>query len=369
MMSTRALGLGPPLRKTLFSCSGTQHSHPLDIRQTILKKQRLLRPSSPHFTTYQPQLTWIASITTVADFLYPSTPPSVLFSPHPRHPLQLRGACHSVHSFVSLSRLSSLLSPLHSSTPSTASSASGLRCLAIYPVLSRSLNSPPLSTPFLPSLPILFPPHSHSFSATASTASSASRHLVLSLPIYPSTPFLPSSSVTPRLSPSPPLFRRPRHRHRVYDARLVSPLLPSPIYTSVPSHPPPPSPFPAPRSSCSCRHTSYSGMLAATRARATPWHCGVLASTPIVATLGLGSWIFCARQPRRRGCRAEVVGARCIVVFLRGEYYVSAACRPHFGLGGARRASTRPAYIAEVSTPFPPLPLLASSCSPARDQR
>ncbi|KAG6906839.1 hypothetical protein DXG01_011772 [Tephrocybe rancida] len=28
----------------------------------ILNKQRLLRPSSPHFTIYQPQLTWIASI-------------------------------------------------------------------------------------------------------------------------------------------------------------------------------------------------------------------------------------------------------------------------------------------------------------------
>ncbi|KAJ7811525.1 succinate dehydrogenase cytochrome b560 subunit, partial [Mycena olivaceomarginata] len=28
----------------------------------ILNKQRLLRPSSPHFTIYQPQITWIASI-------------------------------------------------------------------------------------------------------------------------------------------------------------------------------------------------------------------------------------------------------------------------------------------------------------------
>jgi succinate dehydrogenase (ubiquinone) cytochrome b560 subunit len=28
----------------------------------ILNKQRLRRPSSPHFTIYQPQLTWIASI-------------------------------------------------------------------------------------------------------------------------------------------------------------------------------------------------------------------------------------------------------------------------------------------------------------------
>lgn len=28
----------------------------------ILNKQRLLRPSSPHFTIYQPQLTWYGSI-------------------------------------------------------------------------------------------------------------------------------------------------------------------------------------------------------------------------------------------------------------------------------------------------------------------
>jgi hypothetical protein len=28
----------------------------------ILNKQRLLRPSSPHFTIYQPQLTWLGSI-------------------------------------------------------------------------------------------------------------------------------------------------------------------------------------------------------------------------------------------------------------------------------------------------------------------
>ncbi|KAJ7734817.1 hypothetical protein B0H16DRAFT_1327380, partial [Mycena metata] len=28
----------------------------------VLNKQRLLRPSSPHFTIYQPQLIWLASI-------------------------------------------------------------------------------------------------------------------------------------------------------------------------------------------------------------------------------------------------------------------------------------------------------------------
>ena len=30
--------------------------------QDILNHQRLRRPSSPHFTIYQPQLTWIGSI-------------------------------------------------------------------------------------------------------------------------------------------------------------------------------------------------------------------------------------------------------------------------------------------------------------------
>lgn len=30
--------------------------------QEILNKQRVVRPSSPHFTIYQPQLTWVASI-------------------------------------------------------------------------------------------------------------------------------------------------------------------------------------------------------------------------------------------------------------------------------------------------------------------
>ncbi|KAJ7146816.1 SDHC, cytochrome b subunit of succinate dehydrogenase [Mycena epipterygia] len=78
MMSTRALGLGAPLRKTLFSPSLARNqslirttfakrtvqteSLPPSSSAEILNKQRLLRPSSPHFTIYQPQLTWIASI-------------------------------------------------------------------------------------------------------------------------------------------------------------------------------------------------------------------------------------------------------------------------------------------------------------------
>lgn len=37
-------------------------SLPSNSSQAILNKQRLRRPSSPHFTIYQPQLTWISSI-------------------------------------------------------------------------------------------------------------------------------------------------------------------------------------------------------------------------------------------------------------------------------------------------------------------
>ena len=33
-----------------------------DEATVILNTQRLKRPSSPHFTIYQPQLTWVASI-------------------------------------------------------------------------------------------------------------------------------------------------------------------------------------------------------------------------------------------------------------------------------------------------------------------
>ncbi|KAI6112198.1 SDHC, cytochrome b subunit of succinate dehydrogenase [Pisolithus croceorrhizus] len=37
-------------------------SLPPSASQEILNQQRLKRPSSPHFTIYQPQLTWLASI-------------------------------------------------------------------------------------------------------------------------------------------------------------------------------------------------------------------------------------------------------------------------------------------------------------------
>ncbi|KAJ7292228.1 succinate dehydrogenase cytochrome b560 subunit [Mycena rebaudengoi] len=79
-MSTRGFRLGSPLRKTLFSSSLTRstlirstakrivqtESLPASASAEILNKQRLLRPLSPDFTIYQPQLTWIGSITSRA---------------------------------------------------------------------------------------------------------------------------------------------------------------------------------------------------------------------------------------------------------------------------------------------------------------
>ncbi|KAJ4482253.1 SDHC, cytochrome b subunit of succinate dehydrogenase [Lentinula aciculospora] len=79
MLSTRALGLAPSLRQATFSPARThvlrnvirssltkrfvqtQSLKPED-GTTILNTQRLQRPSSPHFTIYEPQLTWIGSI-------------------------------------------------------------------------------------------------------------------------------------------------------------------------------------------------------------------------------------------------------------------------------------------------------------------
>ncbi|PPQ98023.1 hypothetical protein CVT26_003085 [Gymnopilus dilepis] len=77
-MSTRALGLGAALRKAAFSPNLVRNQAVLrntlgkrfiqvesltpSAEQNILNQQRLKRPSSPHFTIYQPQLTWIGSI-------------------------------------------------------------------------------------------------------------------------------------------------------------------------------------------------------------------------------------------------------------------------------------------------------------------
>ncbi|KAF8510788.1 succinate dehydrogenase cytochrome b560 subunit [Gautieria morchelliformis] len=83
MMSTRALGLTSALRNRAFTsrtatlelgplltsvtalvcCRTIQiQSLPSSASQEILNSQRLRRPSSPHFTIYQPQLTWLGSI-------------------------------------------------------------------------------------------------------------------------------------------------------------------------------------------------------------------------------------------------------------------------------------------------------------------
>ncbi|KAI0075995.1 succinate dehydrogenase cytochrome b560 subunit [Panus rudis PR-1116 ss-1] len=77
-MSTRVLGLGPAfrqaaaaprfvarnaaLRNALIKRSVQTESLPPSAANQILNSQRLKRPSSPHFTIYQPQLTWIGSI-------------------------------------------------------------------------------------------------------------------------------------------------------------------------------------------------------------------------------------------------------------------------------------------------------------------
>ncbi|KAG5723702.1 hypothetical protein E4T56_gene9277 [Termitomyces sp. T112] len=78
MSTTRVLGLGPSLRRVAFAPrllrnqavlrnvlqkrSVQTTSTSVSEAMQILNKQRLNRPSSPHFTIYQPQLTWIASI-------------------------------------------------------------------------------------------------------------------------------------------------------------------------------------------------------------------------------------------------------------------------------------------------------------------
>ncbi|KAF8885492.1 SDHC, cytochrome b subunit of succinate dehydrogenase [Infundibulicybe gibba] len=78
MSTTRALGLGSSLRRVAFTPQIAKRqlvsrvvlpkravqtqSLPASASVDILNKQRLLRPSSPHFTIYQPQLTWLGSI-------------------------------------------------------------------------------------------------------------------------------------------------------------------------------------------------------------------------------------------------------------------------------------------------------------------
>ncbi|KAH7926349.1 SDHC, cytochrome b subunit of succinate dehydrogenase [Leucogyrophana mollusca] len=78
MMSARAVGLGPALRRAAFSQNLARNqvalrtvlfkravqtqSLPPAASEEILNQQRLKRPSSPHFTIYQPQITWLGSI-------------------------------------------------------------------------------------------------------------------------------------------------------------------------------------------------------------------------------------------------------------------------------------------------------------------
>ncbi|KAI0749910.1 succinate dehydrogenase cytochrome b560 subunit [Daedaleopsis nitida] len=74
MLSSRAVGLGPALRQAAFRPRTVAlrnvalrrtiqtESLPPTAAQQILNQQRLRRPSSPHFTIYQPQLTWLGSI-------------------------------------------------------------------------------------------------------------------------------------------------------------------------------------------------------------------------------------------------------------------------------------------------------------------
>jgi len=70
MLTVRALGLRPALRASRASLAPlrsinrelkTESLKPSDM-SAILDKQRLNRPSSPHMTIYQPQITWYASI-------------------------------------------------------------------------------------------------------------------------------------------------------------------------------------------------------------------------------------------------------------------------------------------------------------------
>ncbi|KAI0346246.1 succinate dehydrogenase cytochrome b560 subunit [Trametopsis cervina] len=77
MFSTRATGLRHAFRQAALSSKSSQsqavrttiakrsvqtQSLPPSAADKILNEQRLKRPSSPHFTIYQPQLTWVGSI-------------------------------------------------------------------------------------------------------------------------------------------------------------------------------------------------------------------------------------------------------------------------------------------------------------------
>ncbi|THH10311.1 hypothetical protein EW145_g1416 [Phellinidium pouzarii] len=73
------------LRNVVFKRGIQTEFHPSPKAREILDAQRLKRPSSPHFTIYQPQLTWIGSIanraagTTLSVLLYGFTISYVVF--------------------------------------------------------------------------------------------------------------------------------------------------------------------------------------------------------------------------------------------------------------------------------------------------
>ncbi|KAI5886141.1 cytochrome b560 subunit of succinate dehydrogenase [Schizophyllum commune H4-8] len=75
MLATRAVGLGPALRRSAFAQTGRAAARNVASKrfvqiqsmkpsatEGILNEQRLRRPNSPHMTIYQPQLTWYSSI-------------------------------------------------------------------------------------------------------------------------------------------------------------------------------------------------------------------------------------------------------------------------------------------------------------------
>ncbi|KAG8997729.1 cytochrome b subunit of succinate dehydrogenase, Sdh3p [Tulasnella sp. JGI-2019a] len=64
LLTTRnALASRPLLRAQLGGARGVIiKSIPASAQSDTLNAQRLLRPSSPHFTIYEPQITWLASI-------------------------------------------------------------------------------------------------------------------------------------------------------------------------------------------------------------------------------------------------------------------------------------------------------------------
>ncbi|KAK1230425.1 cytochrome b subunit of succinate dehydrogenase, Sdh3p [Marasmius sp. AFHP31] len=79
LAATRNMGLGSSLRQAAFTTARNPasrtaasrmvlkravqtESHPPSKGLEMLNHQRLKRPSSPHFTIYQPQLTWLGSI-------------------------------------------------------------------------------------------------------------------------------------------------------------------------------------------------------------------------------------------------------------------------------------------------------------------